>query len=459
MTARSFRQLSRSLSLALVVVFPIQAQNTAKVVRLNNLVSQLATEGPIASGAETTVTFTNPRPGWIFAAIMFQPESPKTDVELHFNAGSGLESFSETSIVAPHIREGMWFLPAGDYEFRLRPGTDTAIASVNVRAIPELHYCRFPAEPVVEQYGEYDWDYLNAHVLPNVNTIVGNPSEEADAHITEWTRKGGKWIAYGSLPHDKGLTAGQAFEYWSKNPGFTDPRLSGLIADEFQGRQNPLYPAWIEALRRMGQDPALEGKVFYGYCGGPGMYTRPQTRELVRTVFEAGYCMAWERYLHEMPTLEGAKALLDSHLGQEMAKWRAAFPDCQQQMVLVSGLFTHGLSLDVQPEVDYKVWMDMQMQYLATNPAFDGLFGLHWWNSQFADEETLRWMARLFRHYAIEGRTELLSEVLGYRYFPALIVNPDFAKGLDGWTADAAGAGGSVRAAASLTSPPATRFS
>jgi hypothetical protein len=108
-------------------------------------------------------------------------------------------------------------------------------------------------------------------------------------------------------------------------------------------------------------------------------------------------------------------------------------------MVLVSGLFTHGLSLNVLPEVDYKVWMDMQMQYLATNPEFDGLFGLHWWNAQFADEETLRWMARLFRHYAIEGQAELLSKTLGYRYRPELIVNADFDDGLNGWTVDAAG--------------------
>jgi len=37
----------------------------------------------------------------------------------------------------------------------------------------------------------------------------------------------------------KDLTASRAFDYWFRNPGFQDPRLSGLIADEFSGRQNP----------------------------------------------------------------------------------------------------------------------------------------------------------------------------------------------------------------------------
>jgi hypothetical protein len=88
--------------------------------------------------------------------------------------------------------------------------------------------------------------------------------------------------------------------------------------------------------------------------------------------------------------------------------------------------------------VDYKVWMDMQMQYYATNPEFDGLFGLHWWISTYADEESLRWMGQLYRHYAIEGKTELLSDSFGYQYLSGLIANADFADGLNGWSVDAA---------------------
>ncbi len=402
-------------------------------VQRNNFVWDLPYSQTTDPSGGVQFTFSNPRNSWVFVSISSEKALPVAlDTPQRRPPRVPARSYRRGRT------EGMWYLPSGSHTITVQAVSAKEIESVTVRAIPELHYCRFPADPVVEQYGDYDWDYLSEYVLPNVNTMVGNPGEESDAHIAPWIERGGKWIAYGSLPHDQGLTADKAFEYWRNNIGFTDPRLSGLIADEFQGRQNAWYPAWTEAMRRLGEDPALKGKAFYGYCGGPGMYSRPQTRELVRTVLDAGYYMAWERYLHEMPTLEGANALLDSHLGQEMEKWRATFPDCQKQMVLVSGLFTTGLSLDVQPEVDYKVWMDMQMQYLATNPAFEGLFGLHWWNSASADEETLRWMSRLFRHYAIEGNTNLLSESLGYRYFPGLIANADFADGLEGWTVDAA---------------------
>jgi len=339
--------------LALGLGLSSHAKDFVPAGRLNNLVSELARTPNLPEGEEWTLSFVNPRDGWVYLAVEGMQET-SAGIDVRLEMGDPESQGGGTSTRHQRIREGMWNLKEGRYQFRIGAGGRAGNVSVVVRAVPELHYCRFPADPVLKEYGAYDWGYLEKHVLPHVNTIVGNPTEESDAHIGPWVERGGKWIAYGSLPHNDGLTADQAFEYWSNNPGFTDPRLSGLIADEFQGRQNRWYPAWTEAMRRLGTDPALKGKAFYGYCGGPGMYSRPQTRKLVRTVFEAGYYMAWERYLHEMPTLESAKALLDSHLGQEIAKWRATFPECQKQMVLVSGLFTHGLSLDVQPEVDYK---------------------------------------------------------------------------------------------------------
>ena len=432
-------QFKGSLAALLFIAGAACAQEPqVAAVRLNNLVTQLAKFTQLPGDTEASLPFHNPRFGWVFVAIEYAQQNQDATVDLRVQCGDTV--YPMRAQLGNPLREAMRLLPAGDCVLLVRPVNGAALASVSVRAVPELQYCRFPSKPAVEAYGPYDWEFLTAHVLPQVNTILGMPSEESDPHITEWTRNGGKWIAYGGLPHDQDLTANQALDVWTSNPGFKDPRLSGLIADEFQGRQNEWYPAWTEALKRMGADPALKGRWFYGYCGGPGMYSRPQSRALVRTVFAAGYYMAWERYLHEMPTLEGAEALLDSHLGREMVKWQAAFPDCQKQMVLVSGLFTHGLSLDVQPEVDYKVWMDMQMRYVATQPCFDGLFGLQWWVSQYADEETLRWMGRLFRHYAIEGNTELFSKPIGYTYIAGLIANPEFADGLKGWEVSAADA-------------------
>ena len=79
-------------------------------------------------------------------------------------------------------------------------------------------------------------------MLESVNTIATTSPKGIDSEIDEWTRAGGKFISYGGVPHDPNLTGRQAFEHWFQNRGFQDARFSGMLADEFGGRQNPLYP-------------------------------------------------------------------------------------------------------------------------------------------------------------------------------------------------------------------------
>jgi len=89
--------------------------------------------------------------------------------------------------------------------------------------------------------------------------------------------------------------------------------------------------------------------------------------------------------------------------------------------------------------------MDMQFNILANAPEFKGLGGVMEYLSSYTDEEYLRWAMRLYRHYAIEGNRNMLSEKYGYAYAPSRLVNPDFEKGLDGWDVQPA-APGSVSA-------------
>ena len=64
--------------------------------------------------------------------------------------------------------------------------------------------------------------------------------------------------------------------------------------------------------------------------------------------------------------------------------------------------------------------------------------GVEIYQSPVCDEEYLRWCARLFRHYAIEGSRERLT---GDPYELTHIKNPDFEDGLKGWTVKPAAAG------------------
>ncbi|HOJ32962.1 MAG TPA: hypothetical protein PKY35_07215 [Candidatus Hydrogenedentes bacterium] len=388
--------------------------------KLNNFTTEVLNVSPVDPSKE--YSFQNPRTGWVYISAY-----PKAEFLID---GAACPAYPWDKA---HCETMQW-LKAGVHTLQVHNIAGNDVVKVVVRTVPETHFVRYPQEPRFPQLGEFSWEWLTTNALSSVNTVVGFPEKNIDPQINEWTSLGRKFIAYGSLPHHNDLTGDAAFQYWYNSPGFQDTRLSGLIADEFSGRQHPLYPAWIEGMRLLGQQVAGTGKAFYAYCGGPGMHSRPEARELVRTVFDSGFYMAWERYHHEMPTEEEARGLMESLLGKEISLWQARFPNCQRQMVLVLGIFATGPDLDVQPDVNYKVWMDMQMQYLATHPAFDGLFGIHWWYSGAANEELLRWQSALYRHYCLEGATDLLSERYGWTYMLPHVQNPDFLDGSSGWT-------------------------
>jgi hypothetical protein len=91
--------------------------------------------------------------------------------------------------------------------------------------------------------------------------------------------------------------------------------------------------------------------------------------------------------------------------------------------------------INKQPNVDYHVWMDKQMNVAANDPALAGMEGFEWWTSLQADEETVRFVGRLYRHYAIEGKTSMLTRD---PLFLTHIGNADFEQGTEGWTLNSA---------------------
>ena len=75
-------------------------------------------------------------------------------------------------------------------------------------------------------------------------------------------------------------------------------------------------------------------------------------------------------------------------------------------MVIAFGLFSMPPGgINKQPNVDYHVWMDQQMNVVANHPVMADMGGLNWWTTVQADEETVRFVGKLYRHYAIEGKT------------------------------------------------------
>jgi hypothetical protein len=75
--------------------------------------------------------------------------------------------------------------------------------------------------------------------------------------------------------------------------------------------------------------------------------------------------------------------------------------------------------------------MDRQMNIVANHPVMAGVAGLQWWTTTLTDEETVRFVGKLYRHYGIEGRTEMLTQD---PLFLTHLQNADFERGIDGWT-------------------------
>ena len=394
---------------------------------LNNFVAELMSVAALLQPCGEW-SFTNPREGWVYISSAARAEG---DDRIWISLDSEGNLIAHGDGASP-VQEAMRYLSKGEHRLSIRSRGRPLLERLVVRAIPELIFCKFQYDPHIPEFGPYDWDFLKEHVLPNVNVIVGSGAERHRPLVEEWKRRGGRWIVeIPATPYFEGWDAERAYRYWAGSPGMSDPLLDGIIVDEFGGGDNPAYPAIIESIRRLKGDGRFKGKLFYPYCGS--MYGTGLSREFIETVIGSGYRFAWERYLPEQPDEEAAARLLDERLSGEMRRWREGIPGCAEHMIVCLGYLVITESLNVDPSVDFKVWMDMQFQRLATDPAFSGIYGVMEYTCGYADEETVRWAARLYRHYCIEGQTELLSRRYGFKYKLDHIRNPDFEEGLEGW--------------------------
>jgi len=411
---------------------PSWPDNPPGVKVLNNFVSELLSiKGPLEK-AHTQLEFTNPRYGWVFV-------SSTADVRGAGKLRISLETNMREQVIVheegePETLEAMRLLPKGRWKLHVTRRGDATLKSLSVRSIPELFYCQFQANPHVTEYGPYDWEFLGKDVLPNCNAIVGSGAEVHRPYVRQWTRQGRKWMGYCGLPglgENKPVDPDDVEAAWSTNPGYSDSLYGGIIVDEFSGGEYPQYPGWTEALRRLNANPKFKGKAFYAWCGP--LYGGRLPVQFSRTVVDGGGFLVLERYLQEQPTEADAMEYIRSAVRDPVVAWEKAQPGVLRHMVLCLGyLCQPPESLNVNPSVDYKAFMDMQFNMLANDPAFFGLWGVMEYLSSYADEEAVRWAGRLYRHYCIEGKTDPLYKG---PYILTHIENPDFAAGLEGWTA------------------------
>ena len=407
---------------------------------LNNLVWELLNlREPV--GITGDQVFTNPCDRWVFIrsiAAVGEGGSLRITVDSEAKDDAAVvHSEAGTSTL-----EAMRYLLAGEHTLHIASEGNARLEQLIVRSIPMLQHAFYGANPHIQPYGLYDWEFLARDVLPNVNTMV---SRQPGPELEQWKRSGRNWISIVGVPKltasDEAAVA-ETYERWSGAPGFQNPLMDGIIVDEFGGGDQPVYDVYRQAVERIYADPQFAGKAFMPYGGT--FYGKDRSSEFARVAIKGGGYICWERYLPEQPDEEAARDFIRRRITDEMPRWEERFPNAARRMCVVLGYMSQPTeSLNVDPTVSFKVYMDMQVRTLATYPACFGLGGIQEYHSSYCDEENVRWAGRLYRHYCIEGNTEPLTTD---PYKLSHIQNPDFEDGTTGWSLQPA-AEGSIRAA------------
>jgi hypothetical protein len=422
---------------------------------LNNFVTELLLLDKPSPGE---FRFTNPRNGWLFISSSARAGG-EDGVDVYLEAVSRERPILVHGVDAEPTLESMRKLPAGEYALRIDHQGKPRHDSLVVRTMPEtlhIRMCRQPDEPpgaalqqrwgahVIPNFPLMDWDWLWPDVLRNCNVLSAHYG--ARSRIVEKDRAGawqksGRKILYELVVPGVGsgtVTADSAYSYWTERDPYTDPRCDIIGVDEFGSYDAQKFGSWIEAQKRIRAHETYGKKQFLGFYNH-GCYYGEDAVSFAERLVRQGDTVGLETYLYEVPA-PYVRSYFDANIRGNLARWAELAPGIQKGTMEVLGYFSMPTigNWAAHSRVDFKVFMDMQFKIMATDPVFWELYGVSNYASRKADEEFVRWQGRLFRHYCIEGKTDLLSKEYGYLYELDHIRNVDFADGLEQWSPEPA---------------------
>jgi hypothetical protein len=401
---------------------------------LNNLVSELMDARGRGLLKSRRIEFMNPRDGWVW----FRAE------------GSCALALGSDRLLAADkgnpAAEAMRLLPAGRHVLKVS-GTP---GELFVRAIPALVYNVYPSRPRIAPFGANTWERLRKHTLPNTNMIesplVDVPEQK------EWIAQGKKWLANVQAPgllDKKDWTEETLLQVWLKpgtstahaeRPGLELAKISGMQVDEYYpGAGSTRFMAPLaRSIARLAELPDSANKFWIPFTAGK-FGTTAMAEPFMKTLLASGWPFSEEVYVGEMPTeAENLDSIRSRFLGVAEG-YESAHPGSVRRMIFTPMYaYLPYCTANRYPQADFRVHLDMQMQTLATEPAFFGLWGVQPYRSNYVDEEILNCMGRLLRHYCIEGRSErMLSDPFELRH----LMDPDFEEGTRHWQVIAADEG------------------
>ncbi|MDD4872746.1 MAG: hypothetical protein PHR77_19510, partial [Kiritimatiellae bacterium] len=397
------------------------------IKQLNNLVAEVLNRPVKKRPAPQSFTFVNPRDGWVFVAFVTDTPTPELTVKI--------DEQDTVVTAATDRREAFRKLAMGKH--RITVTGNAADARLIVRSIPEIFDYPPCANSQVKGNGNYDWDFMKKHILYAVTTLNGGvlPGNA----LTEARALGLKWLANFNVAPVTDPADIQA--RMEKHAGMTQPQYDGFTSDElFFG--NITSDNYTKALWRL-RNP--ENRLVYTWIvGKPGissLHTDFMSASL--NASKGRGRLLFEAYCHPQADEKMAAAYLDNMVGETMRRFNAFFPNAAAGTGIIFGNFNQIpiISLEHDPAVDFKYFLDMQVNLIANSPDFAGLATTGYWGTYYGDEELARWSFKLMRHYAVEGNKDMLSARYGFKYNPGFLVNCDFTNGLNGWVLSPAAEG------------------
>ncbi|HDY65915.1 MAG TPA: LamG domain-containing protein [Phycisphaerae bacterium] len=399
---------------AIGVNWPGRAKGWGNVKVLNNLCWELLNESP-GGKHESSYTFTNPRRGWIYFItdadedITLSVKGAKPDVIRKPKNGAGRQ-------------EAMRWVPKGEYAITVTG--DGKLKSLVVRSVATLTFGHYPH---VQGTGN-DHEFLAEHVLDQANRLItGNYNQDynTDNFRTKWADEMGRQsieILYTRpvlhMKELKGVTDKQKIhdtikDWVTRSPGMNNPEFHGILLDEFDPGNEMMawyptfYDEWIKVSREVLTDPKYAGRMIIPYiCYN--MYDYEKSAAFVKNFVDLGSHVAWEVYLFDRETEGRAWVTINDRLADQMDDWaRVCGPKTVENMIVVLSYLTRE---DRVKDVNYNVFMDMQIQHLATRPEFFGLAGVEEYVSHHSRKPMVIQAAKLYRHYGLEGNTERLCK-------------------------------------------------
>lgn len=398
------------------ILRPVKKLSSAGHRRLNNFVTEVLNV-PVESD-DSSFRFTVLKDGWVYIRVE--------------NARGSLVKLDGKMVVDPSWKaaETLRNIVADEHKVSVSGAKGGRLI---VRSVIETVNYPPCCDSMVKENPSYGWEFFSRYVMPN--TTVQSGGMIPKQHQAEYRSHGGEWFSnFVAAKHIK--TSEELPGLISNSPRFKPACYSGTTVDEFFLGSADSLERYGTGLKMFSERDSGEKRIYTWVIGKPGC--DGLSREFFATSANASRGrgkLLFEVYCRTKATEAIARSYLDDYIKETIHRCRLAYPEAEASMGFILGNFNQMplISAVHHPEVDYKHYLDMQLNFMANDPAFKGLGCTGYWGSYYGDHEMHRWSMALLRHYCIEGNTGMLSDRYGYRYIPGILKNGDFRGSFDSW--------------------------